>query len=86
MNIEQVVKLVDVIGRNLVELSQLLLTGYIVRQVSSGVFTYLERRLEVLGKDAFVLYPTSQYERTEDGRVVRITRSVEGSVSSSLDG
>ena len=71
MNIEQVVKLVDVIGRNLVQLSQLVLTGYVVRQVSSGIFAYLERRLEVLGKDAYVLYPSSQYERAEDGRMVR---------------
>ena len=70
-NIEQVVKLVDVIGRTLVQLVQLALTGYVVRHVATGVFAYLERRLEVLGKDAYVLYPTSQYERTDDGRVTR---------------
>jgi hypothetical protein len=74
-NFEQVVKLVDVIGRNLVSLAQLLLTGYVVRHVSTGVFAYLGRRLEVLGKDAYVLYPSSQYEHTNDGRVAR--KSVE---------
>lgn len=71
MELQAVTSLVDVIGRNLVQLSQLALTGYVVHQVSQGVFAYLNRRLEVLGKDAYVLYPTSQYERNEDGRVVR---------------
>jgi hypothetical protein len=74
MNVEQVVKLVDVIGGHVVQLSTLFLTGYLVRHVSTNIFTYLERRLEVLGKDAYVLYPTSQYERAEDGRVVRKTQ------------
>lgn len=76
MELQAVTSLVDVIGRNLVQLSQLALTGYVVHQVSSGVFAYLNHRLEVLGKDAYVLYPTSQYERAEDGRVVRKLQSL----------
>lgn len=71
MNIEHVVKLVDVVGQNLVSVSELFLTGYIIRQVSLGVFAYLNRRLDVLGKDAYVLYPANQYERSEDGRLMR---------------
>lgn len=76
MNITEMVKLVDVIGGHVVQLSTLFLTGYLVRHVSSGIFTYLERRLEVLGKDAYVLYPSSQYERADDGRVVRKSQHI----------
>ena len=78
MNLEQVVKVVDVVGRNLVQSSQLFLTGYIIRQVSLGVFAYLNRRLDVLGKDAYVLYPTNEYERSDDGRVRRRSESRTG--------
>ena len=66
MELQVVASLVDVVGRNLVQLSQLALTGYVVRQVSVGAFTYLNRRLEVLGKDAFVFYPREKYQETPE--------------------
>jgi hypothetical protein len=70
MNIGQVIQLVDVIGKNLVNLFQLLLTGYVIRLVASGVFAYLMHRLDVLGKDGYVLYPRDRYESVGDGRVM----------------
>lgn len=77
MELQVVASLVDVVGRNVVELSQLALTGYVVRQVSVGTFTYLNRRLEVLGKDAFVFYPREKYQETApvDTDPMRIPRS-----------
>ena len=80
MELQVVASLVDVVGRNLVQLSQLALTGYVVRQVSVGAFTYLNRRLEVLGKDAFVFYPRTKYQETPeiaafDAATERISRS-----------
>ncbi len=77
MDVKELTLLVDTVGRHVVALSQLALTGYVIRQIASGSFTYLNRRLEVLGKDAYVLYPTNQYEQTEDGRVVRTVPPVE---------
>ena len=76
MELQVVTSLVDVVGRNMVQLSQLALTGYVVRQVSVGAFTYLNRRLEVLGKDAFVFYPREKYQETPvDADPMRIPRS-----------
>jgi len=76
MELQVVTSLVDVVGRNMVQLSQLALTGYVVRQVSVGAFTYLNRRLEVLGKDAFVFYPREKYQETPvDPDPMRIPRS-----------
>ena len=76
MELQIVTSLVDVVGRNLVQLSQLALTGYVVRQVSVGTLTYLNRRLEVLGKDAFVFYPRTKYQETPvDTDPMRIPRS-----------
>jgi hypothetical protein len=76
MELQVVTTLVEVVGRNMVQLSQLALTGYVVRQVSVGTFTYLNRRLEVLGKDAFVFYPREKYqETTVDADPMRIPRS-----------
>lgn len=78
MELQVVASLVDVVGRNVVQLSQLALTGYVVRQVSVGAFTYLNRRLEVLGKDAFVFYPREKYQETPypvDTDPMRIPRS-----------
>jgi hypothetical protein len=76
MELQVVTTLVEVVGRNMVQLSQLALTGYVVRQVSVGTFTYLNRRLEVLGKDAFVFYPREKYQETPvDADPMRIPRS-----------
>jgi len=76
MELQVVTTLVEVVGRNMVQLSQLALTGYVVRQVSVGTFTYLNRRLEVLGKDAFVFYPREKYQETlVDADPMRIPRS-----------
>ena len=77
MDVKELTVLVDMVGRHVVALSQLALTGYVVHQVAMGSFTYLNRRLEVLGKDAYVLYPTSQYEQSVDGRVVRTVPPVD---------
>ena len=76
MELQVVTTLVEVVGRNMVQLSQLALTGYVVRQVSVGTFTYLNRRLEVLGKDAFVFYPREKYQEPPvDADPMRIPRS-----------
>lgn len=45
------------------------LTAYIVRILSKEVFRYLNHRLDVLGKDAFLFFPQDRYDQGPDGRV-----------------
>lgn len=51
------VHLIEVVTGTLVDLAYVLLAGYVVRSVSS----YLNHRLEVLGKDSFLFYPRDRY-------------------------
>lgn len=64
-------EMVKVIADSVAQLTNVGLTAYVVRVVTKEMFQYLNHRLDVLGKDAYVLYPSHLYDRTDDGRMVR---------------
>ncbi|MFZ9726328.1 MAG: hypothetical protein ACO32S_05535 [Steroidobacteraceae bacterium] len=53
------------------QLAYSLVMAWIIRMLSRDVFQYLNHRLDVLGKDAFLYYPRDRYTMTEDGRMMR---------------
>lgn len=60
------IEMVRVIGGQVVNLANVLFLAYAIRILSTQVFTYLNHRLDVLGKDALVLYPRSRYSETPE--------------------
>lgn len=69
MTSEHGIAMLTIISTTLIQLSQLFLTGYVVRLCCTTIFTYYTHRLDVLGKDGYVLYPQNEYEPVGDGRV-----------------
>lgn len=63
-------EIVKVIAESVSQLTHVGLTAYVVRIVTKEMFQYLNHRLDVLGKDAFLVYPKDRYRPTEDGRVL----------------
>lgn len=59
----------DSIGTILTQLTNAALTAYIARTFSREFFTYLNHRLDVLGKDAFIFPPADRYTATTNGRM-----------------
>ncbi len=67
---------ITILCTTVIHFMNVILTAYLVRVVSRDVFLYLNHRLDVLGKDAFVLYPRARYRETSDHRPVRRQPSI----------
>lgn len=69
--------MLDSIGKILTQLTNVVLTAYIARTLSREFFTYLNHRLDVLGKDAFLFPLADRYAVTADGRVTSKRKSTD---------
>lgn len=69
-------EMVHAVGTIVIHLTNVGVTAYLLRTISREVFLYLNHRLDVLGKDAFLFYPTDRYEQGADGRMILRQESV----------
>lgn len=58
---------IEVLAEAITHIINVALMAYLIRTTTRESFEYLNHRLDVLGKDAFVFYPRDRYRSPEEG-------------------